>query len=110
MRNRKPKVVVSGSDKNLLIAVVVLMVCSLAASIYVGWVSGFVLESLQNSQTMALLITDTGVKSDDAQLEHQLSTAGVALQNARDFGYALGIGSLGVLGAVIIRIRRQNRL
>jgi hypothetical protein len=108
-RNRKQKVVVSGSDRNLLVAVIGLVLCSLAASIYVAWVSGFVLESLQNSNTMALLITDAGVRSDDANLEHQLSSAGVALQSARDFGYALGVGSIGVLVAVLIRIRRQSR-
>ena len=108
-RNRKQKVVASESDRNLLIAVVGLVLCSLAASIYVGWVSGYVLDSLQNSNTMALLITDAGVRSDDANLEHQLSAAGVALESARDFGYALGVGSFGVLVAVLIRIRRQTR-
>lgn len=107
-RNQKQKVAASVSDKNLLVAVVGLVLCSLAASIYVGWVSGFVLDSLQNSQTMALLITDAGVKSDDAILEHQLSSAGAALQSARDFGYALGVGSAGVLMAVLIRVRRQR--
>lgn len=110
MKSQKPKIAVSGSDRNLMVAVVVLVICSLAASIYVGWVSGFVLESLQNSNTMALLITDAGVRSDDANLEHQLSAAGVALESARDFGYALGVGSFGVLVAVLIRIRRQTRL
>ena len=57
---------------------------------------------------MCLIITDTGIKSDDQNLEHQLSSASLALQSARDFGYALGIGSFGVLVAVLVRIRRQN--
>jgi hypothetical protein len=97
-------------DNNLLIAVVGLVICSLVAAVYVAWTCGYVLESFENSQTMALIISDTGIKSDDPNLEHQLSSAGMALQNARDFGYALGMGSFGVLVAVLIRIRRQNGL
>lgn len=102
MRNAK--------NNNLLIAIVGLLVCSIASAVYTAYTCGFVLDSFESSKAMALIITDLGIKSDDAQLERQLSDAGVALQSARDFGFALGIGSLGVLVAVIIRIRRQTRL
>ena len=55
---------------------------------------------------MALIITDTGIASDDARLEHQLSQAGQALAIARDFGMALAMGVFGVGVALVIRIRR----
>ena len=56
---------------------------------------------------MVLLITDAGLKSDDANLERQLSSATAALQAVRDIGYALGFGALGVGVAVLIRYRRK---
>jgi hypothetical protein len=104
MRNAKKQ-----NNNNLLIAVIGLVICSLVSAIYTAWTCGYVLDSFESSQCMALIISDTGIKSDDANLQHQLSAAGMALQNARDFGYALGVGSFGVLVAVVIRIRRQSR-
>lgn len=73
-----------------------------------AWISGFVLSSFQDSNTMALLITDAGIKSDDIKLEHQLSSATVALKMVRDIGWALGVGSLFVGVAVFIRFRRAR--
>ena len=93
---------------NILLAVVGLVLCSILASVFTAFTCDFVLESFQSSKTMALIITDTGIKSDDLMLEHQLSSASQALVLARDFGYALGIGSFGVLVAVLVRIFRQN--
>ena len=104
MRNGKKQ------NNNLLIAIVGLLVCSIASAIYTAYICGFVLDSFESSKACALIITDVGIKSDDANLEHQLSAAGVALESARDFGYALGVGSFGVLVAVLVRIRRQTRL
>lgn len=95
-------------NNNLLIAILGLVVCSLISAVFTAYTCDFVLDSFQSSQTMCLIITDTGIKSDDQNLEHQLSSASLALQSARDFGYALGIGSFGVLVAVLVRIRRQN--
>ena len=43
---------------------------------------------------MALLITDAGVKSDDANLERQLSSATAALKMSADIAYALVVASL----------------
>ena len=95
-------------NNNLLIAVLGLVVCALASSVFTALSCDYVLDSFQSSDCMALIITDTGIKSDDLNLEHQLSSATIALQGIRDFGYALGIGSGMVLVAVLVRIRRQN--
>jgi hypothetical protein len=58
---------------------------------------------------MALLITDAGVKSDDKNLERQLSAATTALTFLRDIGLAVVIGSVGVVVAMCIRVFRKNK-
>jgi hypothetical protein len=82
------------SDDNLLIAVGIILAVSCVCALYTAWVVQGVLESFQNSQTMALLITDAGVKSDDANLERQLSSATAALKMSADIAYALVVASL----------------
>jgi hypothetical protein len=76
-----------------------------------AWICESVLSAFGNSQTMALIIVDGGksLKSDDAQLEHQLSTATLALQTIRDFGWCIGMGCLGVLGAVCWKVWGKGR-
>lgn len=95
------------ADGNLLFAIIGLTLTAGTVAVLVGWVCGYVLDSFQSSATMALLITDAGVKSDDANLERQLSTATAALVACRDFAFALGIGCLGVGGAVVVRASRS---
>ena len=82
------------SDGNLLIAVGIILLVSCICALYTAWVVKGVLESFQNSQTMALLITDAGIKSDDANLERQLSSATAALKMSADIAYALVVASL----------------
>ena len=41
-----------------------------------------------------MLITDSGIKSDDLKTERQLSEATLALQASRDIAVALGVASL----------------
>ena len=102
MENGNPR----SADTNLLWAVVLLTLSAGMAAIGSAWICETVLSAFGNSQTMALIIVDGGkaLKSDDANLERQLSTATLALQTVRDFGWALGIGCLGVLGAVLVRV------
>ena len=105
----------SGSaDTNLLWAVVLLTLAAGASALGSAWICDSVLSAFASSKTMALIIVDGGreLKSDDAQLERQLSTATLALQTVRDFGWALAIGSFSVLVAVLVRVfyrpRSQN--
>lgn len=106
--SQKPSVSQQPSgDGNLLFAVVALVVVSAITAAACAWISGFVLASFQDSNTMALLITDAGLKSDDVKLEGQLSSATVALKMVRDIGWALGVGTLFVGVAVFIRFRRS---
>ena len=97
-------------DTNLLWAVTILTVAAGMSALGSAWICESVLSAFGNSQTMALIIVDGGkdLKSDDANLERQLSTATVALQTIRDFGWALSLGCFGVLGAVGYRIWKQK--
>jgi len=53
---------------------------------------------------MVLLITDAGLKSDDKNLEHQLSSATMALKVSADVAYALVIASLMMALALAWRV------
>jgi hypothetical protein len=53
---------------------------------------------------MALLITDAGIKSDDANLERQLSSATAALKVSADVAYALVTASLMMAAALAWRV------
>jgi hypothetical protein len=97
-------------DTNLLWAVTILTVAAGLSAFGSAWICEMVLSAFGNSKTMALIIVDGGkqLKSDDANLERQLSTATIALQTIRDLGWALTIGCFGVLGAVLVRVFKQE--
>ena len=95
-------------DANLLWAAVGLIACTMVGAVGVYLLSSFVLDSFQDTNAMVMLITDAGTKSDDKNLERNLSTATLGLQACRDLGLALAIGCFGVGVAVFLRIRRQN--
>ena len=85
-----------------------MMVCAFVGAVGVYYLSDFVLSSFQDTNAMVMLITDAGTKSDDKNLEHQLTAATLGLKACRDLGWALAVGCLGVGVAVFLRIRRQN--
>ena len=103
-KKQKPK---SESD-NSLIAVISLVIVASVTAWTSAWVCGYVLDAFQSTNAMVMLITDAGVKSDDAKLEGQLTTATMALRTIRDFSWALGIGCGGVAIAVGIRLIRKR--
>lgn len=91
---------------NLLFAVVGLVVVSAITAVACATICEFVINAFSDSHTMALFITDAGIKSDDKNLERQLSSATIALKAVRDIGYALGVGSFMVGIAVALRVYR----
>jgi len=97
-------------DTNLLWAVTILTVAAGMSALGSAWICDTVLSAFGNSQTMALIIVDGGkqLKSDDANLERQLSTATIALQTIRDFGWALALGCFGVLMAVLVKVFKRK--
>jgi hypothetical protein len=89
-------------------AMAALLICSALGAVSVAIITDHILSSFANSNTMALLITDAGTKSDDAGLERQLTSATLGLKACRDLGWALAVGCLGVGIAVFLRFRRQK--
>ena len=98
----------SASEANLTLAVLILTVVAGLTALSCALTSSFVLDQLQNTEALALIVTDGGLKSDSANLERNLSWATLALKSVRDLGWALAVGCLGVGVAVFIRSRRQN--
>ena len=92
------------ADSNLLLAVGVLVLASLLAAASSAFICDFVLRSFQDTNAMVMLITDAGTKSDDKNLERNLSSATLALKMCRDLGWALAVGCLGVGGAIGVRV------
>ena len=96
------------ADNNLLLAVGLLVTAALLSAAASAFICDFVLRSFQDTQAMVLLITDAGTKSDDKNLERNLSAATLALKTCRDLGWALSVGCLGVGVAVFLRLRRES--
>ena len=96
------------ADKNLLLAVGLLVTAALLSAAASAFICDFVLRSFQDTNAMVLLITDAGTKSDDKNLERNLSAATMALKACRDLGFALSVGCLGVGVAVFLRLRKEK--
>jgi hypothetical protein len=99
----------SGSEANLLLAVLVLSVVAGLTALSCALTSSFVLDQLHSTEALALIVVDgSSIKSDSQSLERNLSWATLALQAVRDLGWALAVGCLGVGLAVFLRSRRQK--
>ena len=88
---------------------IITLACALAA-FATYWICDYVVEGFSDSNTMALLITDAGVKSDDKKLQGQLTSATIALKTCRDLGLALCIGCLGGGGGGLPTLPPSKRL
>jgi len=99
----------SASEGNLLLAVCLLVGFAGMAAATTAYTSGFVLDQLQSTDALVMLVTDGGIKSDSQSLERNLSSATLALQSVRDLGLALSFGCLAVAVAVGIRLWRGRR-
>jgi hypothetical protein len=99
----------SASEGNLLLAVCLLVGFAGMAAATTAYTSGFVLDQLQSTDALVMIVTDAGIKSDSQSLERNLSSATLALQSVRDLGLALSFGCLAVAVAVGIRLWRGRR-
>ena len=95
-------------DYNLLICLICLLAVAAVTATFTAWLCNHVLASFEDSHAMVMLLTDSGVKSDDKTLERNLSTATQGLMACRDIGYALGVGCIGVGTALLYRVRKQG--
>jgi hypothetical protein len=100
----------SGSEGNLLLVVCLLTVFAGLAAVTSAWTAGFVLDQLQNTDAMVMLVTDGGkLRSDSETLEKNMSSATLALQSVRDLGLALSFGCLAVAVAAGFRAWRGRQ-
>lgn len=96
----------AGSDSNLLLAVCLLTGFAGLTAVTCAWTAGFVLDNLQNTEALALIVTDGGLRSDSQTLERNMSSATLALRSVQDLGLALSFGCLAVAVAVGFRLWR----
>ena len=100
----------SASEGNLLLAVCLLVSFAGLASVTTAYTAGFVLDQLQNTDAMVMLVTDGGkLRSDSETLEKNMSSATLALQSVRDLGLALSFGCLAVAVAAGFRVWRGRQ-
>ena len=96
---KKPK----KENKNFLIAIIGILAITLVSSLFCSLTIDYILQSFNNSHCMAMLITDAGIKSDDINLENNLSSATRTLITLKDISLALFVGSLGVSTALLCK-------
>ena len=94
---------------NLLWAVILLTLAAGATAVTSAYTAGFVLDQLQSTDALVMLVTDSGIKSDSQSLTRNLSSATLALQSVRDLGLALSFGCLAVAVAVGFRVWRGRQ-
>ena len=99
----------SASEGNLLLVVCLLVTFAGLASVTTAYTAGFVVDQLQNTDALVMLVTDGGLKSDSKDLEQNMSSATLALRSVRELGLAMAFGCLGVAVAVGIRVWRGRR-
>ncbi len=80
-----------------------------ACAVYTSYVVQSVLDALMSSNTMALLITDSGFRSDDLKLEAKLNSAQQALQTSADIATALTVACIMVAVGLIVRVVFLNK-
>ena len=105
MQKAKPR---ESGSANLLLAVCLLTAFAGVSAFSSAYIAGYVLDQLQSTDALVMIVTDAGLKSDSKDLEQNMSAATLALKSVRDLGWALAVGCLGVGMAVFVRSRRQK--
>lgn len=100
----------SASEGNLLLVVCLLVTFAGLASVTTAYTAGYVVDQLQSTDALVMLVTDGGkLRSDSESLEQNMSSATLALKSVRELGLAMSFGCLGVAVAVGIRVWRGRR-
>ena len=100
----------SASEGNLLLVVCLLVTFAGLASVTTAYTAGFVVDQLQSTDALVMLVVDGGkLRSDSESLEQNMSSATLALKSVRELGLAMAFGCLGVAVAVGIRVWRGRR-
>jgi len=108
MAKARPASPKESGSANLLLAVVLLTAFAGLSALSSAYIAGYVLDQLQSTDALVMIVTDAGLKSDSVDLERDMSTATLALKSVRDLGWALAVGCFGVGVAVFLRSRRPS--
>jgi hypothetical protein len=97
------------NESNLLWAVGFILAISCGCALYSAYVVQVTLDSLGNSNMMALIIIDGGKSfaSDDASLERNLNSATAALRMTADVAYATVAACLIMFAGLAIRLVKR---
>lgn len=97
------------NESNLLWAVGFILAISCGCALYSAYVVQTTLDTLGNSNMMALIIIDGGKSfaSDDASLERNLNSATAALRMTSDVAYATVAACLIMFAGLTIRLVKR---
>ena len=91
-------------QNNFLFVILSLLIISIVASSVTAYICNYVINSFNNTNAMAMIITDSGIKSDDITLEQNLSIATKTLIFMHELSMATVIGCIGISLSLVARI------
>jgi len=97
------------ADDNLVLVVCFLTAFAGLSAFASAYIATVVLETLQSRDSLVMIVTDAGIKSDSASVQQGLSSATTALLVVRDLGMALSLGCLSIGLALGIRQYKANK-
>lgn len=100
----------AGDRSNLLWATFVILSMAASCAVYTSYVVQSVLSSLRSTDAMVVLLTDSGVASDDQKLERNLNAAQRALEASGDMAMALTVACLIVAIGLIVKVCKSSRV
>lgn len=99
----------SQSGDNLLLALCFVTLFAGVSAASSAYISSYVLDQLQSTDALVMIVTDGGLRSDSQSLERNMSSATAALLAVRDFGLALSVGCAGIVVALGVRQWRTSK-
>ena len=98
----------AAGERNLVFAVAGILALSALTSVLTAKVADDVLAALNDANTMALFITDDGIKADNASSEETLNSAISALRVTKDLAVMLSFGCLACVVGLAFRVTRRK--
>ena len=98
----------AAGERNLVFAVAGILFLSAVTSVLTASVAEDVLAALNDANTMALFITDSGIKADNASSEDTLNSAIYALRVTKDLAVMLSFACLACVIGLAFRVTRRR--
>jgi hypothetical protein len=108
-KRSNPSSAPSVHEDNLVIAIVIMITITALCSVVTAFILQETLDTFQDSNAMVMLITDSGIKSDDKDTERRLSSATMAMIHTRDVSIAMFVGILMAAAGMTYRFFKGKR-